>query len=881
MEEDHYYTDGHSQHWIIVSDVRNHDELSSHPFIQSAPGLRSLAAVPIRTPSGTVIGSYTILDDKPRYGLSTGEMVFLEDMADTIMGHLEMRRVVAQGQRGARLIKGLALFNEGKDSLRDWWLANHSQRKRGDGQRRRDQHLDDAKSRGDRADEELGMTYKASELDSKGRTLQGPKSDAAEHKSPSQASSSTIRETDNPRASSNMDSQSAHLPHHRTSRFDLKDETADVFARASNLIREGSNVDGVLFVDASVSNSHDQARFNKSKDHLDPTTESEGSEDAPQSDDASRTAQKDTDNDTTCPLLGFSTKVRSSIRGFSPSSKHTTLPRRFVARLIRQYPRGKIFTYRDDGHSWSSSGTETLSSEPTSSGTSVLGVLGAAKLGVKGSRTAVAVADVFPETRSLAFFPMWDARRERWRGAMFVYTALGSRTLDSEEDLTYIAAFSNSIQAHLARLDAMQADQVKATFIASVSHELRSPLHGVLAGVEFLEETQLSIQQQQMADTISVAGNTLLDTINHVLDFTKINSFDDVERQERRDSDISRNSAFKAGDMGEIGVTAIVDLAVLTENVADTVVRAHWFQAFGRERSGRSDGKRYQSSSNLAGAKKQRVDVHLDISKHISWKISLSPGSWTRIITNLLGNALKYTKSGSILLRLDAKPCKGKDKGRTRIQLLVEDTGQGISAEYLQNNLYMPFSQENSHAVGTGLGLSIVKQIVGDIGGHIDIQSEVGRGTKIMVDFTTQTLAAREEPGRGGGLAQQPGQHIRLAIVGSQMEHGDGKADSQVQEQQDDRTRSIVSKTCSRWLGYSCRPVRTPREASPDDICIILESDYQRWLTQQRGARDRRQEEGSLNSHPPLIVLTARAGNAGKTIDDQDDDGVAVFMMQP
>ena len=104
-----------------------------------------------------------------------------------------------------------------------------------------------------------------------------------------------------------------------------------------------------------------------------------------------------------------------------------------------------------------------------------------------------------------------------------------------------------------------------ATFISSVSHELRSPLHGVLAGVELLQESNLNAFQEEMTTTISMAGKTLLDTINNILDFTKINSFTDVQRKDRKDRDFGRSTAFKTADMGEVGVTSSVDLALLTE----------------------------------------------------------------------------------------------------------------------------------------------------------------------------------------------------------------------------------------------------------------------------------------------------------------------------
>jgi signal transduction histidine kinase len=99
------------------------------------------------------------------------------------------------------------------------------------------------------------------------------------------------------------------------------------------------------------------------------------------------------------------------------------------------------------------------------------------------------------------------------------------RVLTHARDLNYLAAFGNSIMAEVARLDVVGADRAKSDFISSISHELRSPLHGILASVELLHDTTVDLFQYGMIDTIERCGRTLLDTIQHVLDFAKINTF--------------------------------------------------------------------------------------------------------------------------------------------------------------------------------------------------------------------------------------------------------------------------------------------------------------------------------------------------------------------
>lgn len=90
------------------------------------------------------------------------------------------------------------------------------------------------------------------------------------------------------------------------------------------------------------------------------------------------------------------------------------------------------------------------------------------------------------------------------------------RVFTNEQELSYLAAFSNSVMAEVARLDTKIADAAKADFISSISHELRSPLHGILGTTDLLKETQIDSQQSSQVQTIETCGKTLLDTINHV-----------------------------------------------------------------------------------------------------------------------------------------------------------------------------------------------------------------------------------------------------------------------------------------------------------------------------------------------------------------------------
>lgn len=384
-EDDFYYTDGISPHWHIISDLRQYPQSNDVLFVRAGKNLRFYAAVPIRTTGGLVVGSYSVLDDKPRFGISADDMVFMEDIADTIMGHLVAKRSAMQRQRGDRLIKGLALFNEGKDSLRDWWLEHYSRNVRGEGQRRRRGSMNEEEDRNDRADDELGMTYRADEI--------------PHGRAPSSAESKEIQNHDKEAKSSLRIGQLSRDTHEG---FDLNHEIDAAFARSSNLLREAINSEGVAFVDADFARSKIATQSTKNHDMSTTDLESDTSSSSP-SRKRSSSQKANLGPEDQCALLGFSTKVKSTLRGFAPSSKHSSLPKAFIRRLIRRYPMGKVFNYHDGKALSSSSGTDFDTDE--------LDETKATRSRKRRSREltdATTLAEVFANPRSIAFLPLWD-----------------------------------------------------------------------------------------------------------------------------------------------------------------------------------------------------------------------------------------------------------------------------------------------------------------------------------------------------------------------------------------------------------------------------------------------------------------------------------------
>ncbi|EHK96021.1 putative Sensor protein gacS [Glarea lozoyensis 74030] len=287
-------------------------------------------------------------------------------------------------------------------------------------------------------------------------------------------------------------------------------------------------------------------------------------------------------------------------------------------------------------------------------------------------------------------------------------------------------AFGNSTMAEVARISAQVLDKMKSDFISSISHELRSPLHGVLASVEFLQETEMTDIQEDMVNNIHASGKVLLDTINHVLDFSKVN------RRSKNNTSLSK-SARRRKKKGIVEKATVeeeedqTDILKLTEEVIESIYAGH------------SVGKPVLSPnshrSSFIATKEYAVNVVTDIKWEPNWTFEIDPGAWSRILMNIFSNALKYTKSGfvKVSLELEDEGVARSKKSRKTMVLKVRDSGKGISEEFLKYRLFKPFTQEDSLATGTGLGLSIVRHIIQDLGGTINFTSEQGTGTEVTV----------------------------------------------------------------------------------------------------------------------------------------------------
>ncbi|KAL1641764.1 hypothetical protein SLS58_005803 [Diplodia intermedia] len=303
----------------------------------------------------------------------------------------------------------------------------------------------------------------------------------------------------------------------------------------------------------------------------------------------------------------------------------------------------------------------------------------------------------------------------------------------------------------VARLATLVSDQQKSDFIGSISHELRSPLHGILASCEFLEDTECSSYQKSLVSTADSCARTLLDTINMVLDYSKINSFERNIRKARksRKEANAQNAMHPAIQQPSLNLYDAIDLAAIMEEVVAGVALGHAFRDI-TTFEGPDDKLQGAPNRNLGelehgestNATRPAVEIIMNIEAR-RWDFVTQPGAVRRIVMNLFGNAIKYTRQGFIRVSLSAKDIKdppsqnsSQDPPATSIvTLTISDSGQGISPEYLRTKLFTPFAQENTLNPGTGLGLSLVRSLVEMLNGDINIRSALGVGTEVVVNL--------------------------------------------------------------------------------------------------------------------------------------------------
>ena len=354
-------------------------------------------------------------------------------------------------------------------------------------------------------------------------------------------------------------------------------------------------------------------------------------------------------------------------------------------------------------------------------------------------------------------------------------------------------ARKNALLLEEKRKAAEAASRTKSIFLATLSHEIRTPLNGVLGMADFLGTTELSSKQEDALRIIASSGKNLLSILNQVLDLSKVEAGKlELERRE-------------------------FDLKELVED-----------------------------ASNLFAMKAEEKGLYCRVSTDEGRFIG-DEGRIRQILSNLVFNAIKFTQSGGVDVRVKCSPCDDADQ--TQLKFEVEDTGIGLEKS-VSEHLFTPFYQGDASVTrrfgGTGLGLSISKHLTELMGGTMSVESQYETGSTF--GFTIRLDKAVSE-----------GKAENQRVINSEPTL---YPDMRVLAAEDNKTNQIVLSTFLQRFGIIPTMVDNGQKAidlwqSQKFDLILMDIRMPQMGGEEATRMIRSLEEAGIREHTPIIAVTA------------------------
>jgi len=377
-----------------------------------------------------------------------------------------------------------------------------------------------------------------------------------------------------------------------------------------------------------------------------------------------------------------------------------------------------------------------------------------------------------------------------------------------------------------ARADALEASEAKSRFVADVSHELRTPLNGMLGMLDLLANAGLTSEQQTLADTACDSARSLLAILDDLLDLSKLEA-----------KQIDLNPVVFSPHRHMEGVVQLFAPLAAKKGVTLT------------------------------------IDADGDLPAHLV----ADQGRLRQVLSNLVGNAVKFTSEGSIVVAATRIGAPGR---RAKIRYRVVDTGIGID-ETVRRGLFQPYAQgakgTHENYGGTGLGLAICKQLVERMGGEIGVDSTPGAGSTfwftIDADVAETGITAAAHQTRTTPMAA----HAAPRAVRAEA----GRAHILIAE--DNPINQRVIKAMVSRLGYSYEivddgiaAVEAVRAKSYDAVLMDIQMPRMDGVMATRLIRE---EERDSGQNVPIVAVTAHAMQG--TENDYMNAGMTAFITKP